>query len=182
MKVINTEIPEVLIIQPHVFEDERGFFYESFNQKKWEELTGVQTKFVQDNFSHSGQGVLRGLHYQLHPFAQGKLVHCTIGEVFDVAVDLRKNSHSFGRWVGVYLSAENKDQMWIPEGFAHGFLVLSVKAEIVYKTTNYYAPEYERRIAWNDIDLAIKWPWNDGPILSVKDSEALSFKESPYFE
>ncbi|WP_265612285.1 dTDP-4-dehydrorhamnose 3,5-epimerase, partial [Aeromonas salmonicida] len=158
MNVINTSIPEVLIFEPQVFGDERGFFFESFNYQKFEEAVGHQVKFIQDNHSRSSQGVLRGLHYQLPPHAQGKLVRCIVGEVFDVAVDIREQSPTFGQWVGVTLSAENKRQLWIPEGFAHGFLTLSTAAEILYKTTNYYQPSHERSIIWNDNVLAIKWP------------------------
>ncbi|MFA7955505.1 dTDP-4-dehydrorhamnose 3,5-epimerase [Escherichia coli] len=147
MNVIKTEIPDVLIFEPKVFGDERGFFFESFNQKIFEEAVGRKVEFVQDNHSKSTKGVLRGLHYQLEPYAQGKLVRCVVGEVYDVAVDIRKSSPTFGKWVGVNLSAENKRQLWIPEGFAHGFLVLSETAEFVYKTTNYYHPESERGIS-----------------------------------
>lgn len=172
MKVIRTEIPDVLVIEPKVFGDDRGFFFESYNQKVWEDATGLKTKFVQDNHSRSSRGVLRGLHYQLPPAAQGKLVHCVVGEVFDVAVDIRKKSPTFGKWVGVSLSAENKRQMWIPEGFAHGFQVLLDGTEILYKTTAYYEPQLERCILWNDPDLDIKWPGVDEPVLSVKDAAA----------
>ena len=150
MKVIATEIPDVLIVEPKVFGDDRGFFYESFNEKVWQEATGVDAHFVQDNHSRSIKGVLRGLHYQLPPAAQGKLVRCVVGEVFDVAVDIRKSSPTFGKWVGVHLSEENKRQLWLPEGFAHGFLVLSDVAEFLYKTTDYYAPQYEHCIRWDD--------------------------------
>ncbi|HAO3380450.1 TPA: dTDP-4-dehydrorhamnose 3,5-epimerase, partial [Escherichia coli] len=150
MNVIKTEIPDVLIFEPKVFSDERGFFFESFNQKVFEEAVGRKVKFVQDNHSKSSKGVLRGLHYQLEPYAQAKLVRCMVGEVFDVAVDIRKSSPTFGKWVGVNLSAENKHQLWIPEGFAHGFLVLSNTAEVLYKTNNYYNKENERNIIWND--------------------------------
>ena len=172
MNVIKTEIPDVLIIEPKVFEDERGFFYESFNQSAFVKETGLDVAFVQDNHSSSSKGVLRGLHYQLAPAAQGKLLRCVIGEVFDVAVDIRRSSPTFGQWVGHFLSAGNKKQMWIPEGFAHGFLVVSDVAEILYKTTNYYAPKYERSIAWNDKELEIDWPLIEKPILSDKDANA----------
>lgn len=172
MKVINTKIPDVLIIEPAVFGDDRGFFYESFNQKAWEEATGLKTKFVQDNHSRSIKGVLRGLHYQLPPVAQAKLVRCTSGEVFDVAVDIRKSSATYGQWFGTTLSASNKLQMWIPEGFAHGFLVLSDVAEFQYKVTDFYSPELERSILWNDPALAIDWPAGVVPALSCKDSAA----------
>ena len=174
MNVIKTEIPDVLIFEPKVFSDERGFFFESFNQKIFEEAVGRKVEFVQDNHSKSRKGVLRGLHYQLEPYAQGKLVRCVVGEVFDVAVDIRKSSLTFGKWVGVNLSAENKRQLWIPEGFAHGFLTLKDNTEILYKTTSYYSPEYERSIIWNDEDLVIKWP-NDPCVISHKDSLAQSF-------
>ncbi|HDX2103661.1 TPA: dTDP-4-dehydrorhamnose 3,5-epimerase, partial [Escherichia coli] len=157
MNVIKTEIPDVLIFEPKVFSDERGFFFESFNQKVFEEAVGRKVKFVQDNHSKSSKGVLRGLHYQLEPYAQAKLVRCMVGEVFDVAVDIRKSSPTFGKWVGVNLSAENKHQLWIPEGFAHGFLVLSNTAEVLYKTNNYYNKENERNIIWNDNTIDIDW-------------------------
>lgn len=176
MKIIPTEIPEVLIIEPRVFEDERGFFFESFNQKQFDEAVGYPVNFVQDNHSKSTQGVLRGLHYQKAPYAQGKLVRCIAGEVFDVAVDIRKESPTFGKWVGVNLSAENKKQLWIPEGFAHGFLVLSETAEFVYKTTNYYSPAHEGSILWNDSNLNIGWPINNQNIqLSEKDKNGSCF-------
>ena len=157
MNVIKTEIPDVLIFEPKVFSDERGFFFESFNQKVFEEAVGRKVKFVQDNHSKSSKGVLRGLHYQLEPYAQAKLVRCMVGEVFDVAVDIRKSSPTFGKWVGVNLSAENKHQLWIPEGFAHGFLVLSNTAEVLYKTNNYYNKENERNIIWNDNTIDIDY-------------------------
>jgi len=179
MKIIQTEIPDLLILEPQVFGDERGFFLESFNQQRWEELTGLKTTFVQDNHSRSSQGVLRGLHYQLKQ-PQGKLVRCVDGEVFDVAVDIRRNSASFGRWVGTHLSAENKRQLWVPEGFAHGFLVLSESADFLYKTTNYYAPEHECCIRWDDPTLAIDWPTGIVPILSAKDARAPDFLSAEY--
>jgi len=182
MKVIETSIPDLLIIEPTVFGDDRGFFYESYNERKWHETTGLKTRFVQDNHSRSNQGVLRGLHYQLSPAAQGKLVRCVVGEVFDVAVDLRRGSLTFGRWEGVHLSAENKRQFWIPEGFAHGFLVLSEFAEFLYKATEYYAPEHERSILWNDPDLAVAWPISGTPVLSWKDRDAPAFKAAEVFE
>lgn len=170
MKIIPTEIPDVLIIEPKVFEDERGFFFESFNQKQFDEAVGYHVNFVQDNHSKSVKGVLRGLHYQEEPYAQGKLVRCVVGEVFDVAVDIRKESPTYGKWVGVNLSAENKRQLWIPEGFAHGFLVLSEIAEFNYKTTNYYTPKNEKCIIWNDNTLKIEWPADEKKvILSPKD-------------
>jgi len=182
MNTTKTDIPEVLILEPKVFGDERGFFMESFNQKVWEEATGLKTHFVQDNHSRSVKGVLRGLHYQLPPYAQAKLVRCVVGEVFDVAVDIRKSSPTFGKWVGVHLSAENKRQFWIPEGFAHGFIVLSDVAEFVYKTTNYYAPEYDRSIVWNDPDLDIDWSTGTEPKLSDKDQCAPFFADAEVFE
>ena len=181
MKVIPTEIPDVMIIEPQVFGDDRGFFYESFNQKVFTEKTGVTETFVQDNHSKSVRGVLRGLHYQIQQ-AQGKLVRACEGEVFDVAVDIRKSSPYFGQWVGCLLSAENKRQFWVPAGFAHGFVVLSETAEFLYKTTDYYAKEYERAIAWNDPDLAIDWHLNGiEPMLSAKDIAASSFKDAEFF-
>ncbi|MDR3413724.1 MAG: dTDP-4-dehydrorhamnose 3,5-epimerase [Formivibrio sp.] len=168
MQAINTAIPDVKIIEPTVFGDERGFFFESFNQQRFEAAIGRKINFVQDNHSRSVKGVLRGLHYQnQHP--QGKLVRVTLGEVFDVAVDLRQFSPTFGQWVGVTLSAENKRQLWIPEGFAHGFVVTSDVAEFLYKTTDYWFPEHERCIIWNDPDLNITWPVQGEPALSSKD-------------
>ena len=180
MKVIPTAIPDVLIIEPKVFGDERGFFFESYNQKLWEEKTGLKTCFVQDNHSRSGKNVLRGLHYQIKQ-PQGKLVRVISGKVFDVAVDIRRASPTFGKWVGETLSAENKRQLWVPPGFAHGFLVLSDTAEFLYKTTDYWAPEYERSIIWNDPDLAIAWPLDGMPILARKDSEGKLFKEAEVY-
>ena len=170
MKVTKTAIADVLLIEPKVFGDERGFFYESFNQQRFNEATGLNYDFVQDNHSKSAKGVLRGLHYQLPPKAQGKLVRVVAGEVFDVAVDIRKYSPTFGKWVGEKLSADNKRQLWIPPGLAHGFLVLSDSAEFLYKTTDYYAPEQERCIRWDDPDLAIEWPIEGEPVLSAKDA------------
>ena len=181
MNIIKTDIPDVLIIEPRVFGDARGFFYENFNQKVWQEKTGLQTTFVQDNHSRSERNVLRGLHYQIKQ-PQGKLVRVVRGAVFDVTVDIRKSSPCFGRWGGVELSEENRRQLWIPEGFAHGFLVLSDVAEVLYKTTDYWAPEHERTIIWNDPDLAIQWPWRKEPILSAKDSQGLTFKKAEYFK
>jgi dTDP-4-dehydrorhamnose 3,5-epimerase len=169
MEIIKTDIPDLLIIKPKVFGDERGYFYESYNQKIFEEAIGRKVDFVQDNHSKSTKGVLRGLHYQLEPYAQGKLVRCVAGEVFDVAVDIRKTSPTFGHWVGINLSAENKCQLWIPEGFAHGFQVLSESAEFVYKTTNYYSPGNERGIFWNDPELKINWKETEVMTLSEKD-------------
>ncbi|CBG88923.1 dTDP-4-dehydrorhamnose 3,5-epimerase [Citrobacter rodentium] len=177
MKVIKTEIPDVLIFEPKVFGDERGFFMESFNQKVFEEAIGRKVDFVQDNHSKSSKGVLRGLHYQLAPYAQAKLVRCIAGEVFDVAVDIRESSPTFGKWVGVNLSAENKRQLWIPEGFAHGFLVLSETAEFVYKTTNYYHPECDRGIRWDDAYIGIKWGNDYNVKLSDKDKKNPTMKD-----
>ena len=177
MKITPTAIPDVLLIEPRVFGDARGFFFESFNQKSFAEATGVNLPFVQDNHSKSVKGVLRGLHYQLEPYAQGKLVRVTQGEVFDVAVDLRKDAKTFGQWVGVTLSAENKQQLWIPPGFAHGFLVLSDTAEFLYKTTDYYAPQAERSLRWDDPTLAIAWPLEGEPILADKDRQGHLFSE-----
>ncbi|MFZ6049015.1 dTDP-4-dehydrorhamnose 3,5-epimerase [Pseudomonas sp. CR3202] len=176
-----TALPEVLILEPTVFGDERGFFFESFNARAFEAATGLKREFVQDNHSRSQRGVLRGLHYQLQQ-AQGKLVRVVQGEVFDVAVDVRRSSPTFGRWVGVHLSAENKRQLWVPEGFAHGFLVLSDYAEFLYKTTDYYAPEHERSIRWDDPDLAIDWPLAEAPQLSAKDKAGVNFKDADVFE
>lgn len=172
MKATPLAIPDVLLIEPRVFGDDRGFFYESFNQRAFAEATGVKLAFVQDNHSKSARNVLRGLHYQLAPKEQGKLVRVIAGEVFDVAVDIRGDSPTFGRWVGERLSAENCRQLWIPPGFAHGFLVLSASAEFLYKTTDYYAPECERSIAWNDPTLAIEWPLAGAPLVSAKDAAA----------
>ncbi|OPF19126.1 dTDP-4-dehydrorhamnose 3,5-epimerase [Microcystis aeruginosa KW] len=180
MKVIPTEIPDVLIIEPQVYGDDRGFFLESFNQKDFREKTGVNTTFVQDNHSMSLKNVLRGLHYQI-PNPQGKLVRVVNGSVFDVAVDARQSSPTFGQWVGCVLSAENKRIFWVPEGFAHGFLVLSDRAEFLYKTTNYYYPQYEKTIAWNDADLGIDWPLETPPILSPKDQAGQPFKSVEVF-
>ncbi|ENM5889564.1 dTDP-4-dehydrorhamnose 3,5-epimerase [Vibrio mimicus] len=182
MKVIDTLIPEVKIIEPDVFGDERGFFMETWQQKKFEELvTGKPAKFVQDNHSKSKKGILRGLHYQTEN-TQGKLVRVVYGEVFDVAVDIRKNSPTFGHWVGVYLSAVNKRQLWIPEGFAHGFYVTSDEAEFVYKCTDYYNPGAEVSLKWNDSAISINWPEmvNENITLSEKDMNGVSFKDAIY--
>ncbi len=168
MNVTRLAIPDVLLLEPKAFGDDRGFFFESFNQKRFEEAIGRTVNFVQDNHSRSTKGVLRGLHYQIQQ-PQGKLVRVVAGEVFDVAVDLRKSSPSFGHWVGELLSADNKRQLWVPEGFAHGFIVLSETADFLYKTTNYYAPEFERCITWNDSTIDIAWPSSMQPILSAKD-------------
>lgn len=180
MPIQSTVIPDVLIIEPNVFGDERGFFYESFNARSFAEQTGIKTNFVQDNHSKSVKGVLRGLHYQIQQ-PQGKLVRVVAGEVFDVAVDIRKHSPTFGHWVGVTLSADNKRQLWIPEGFAHGFIVTSDTAEFLYKTTDYYAPEYERSILWNDPGIGIKWPIVGEPTLSNKDKAAKLLNEAQVF-
>ena len=176
----STTIPDVLIIEPQVFGDERGFFYESFNQKRWQEQTGLNRPFVQENHSRSTYGVLRGLHYQIKQ-AQGKLVRVIAGEVFDVAVDLRRSSPTFGKWSGVHLTAENKKQFWVPEGFGHGFVVLSEVAEFLYLTTDYYAPEHERAIIWNDTQLGIEWPLATEPLLSEKDKFAVKFAEAEVY-
>ena len=180
MQIIPTTIPDVLIIEPKVFGDDRGFFFESFNERSWRDLTDIDLHFVQHNHSCSVGGVLRGLHYQIQQ-AQGKLVRVTTGEVFDVAVDLRQSSPHFGKWFGTLLSAENKRQMWVPPGFAHGFCVTSDVAEFLYITTDYYAPEHERCIAWNDPDLAIAWPLSSEPNVSPKDRTGLSFKDADLF-
>ncbi|ELX9580966.1 dTDP-4-dehydrorhamnose 3,5-epimerase [Escherichia coli] len=181
MNVIKTEIPDVVIFEPKVFGDARGFFFESFNQKIFEGTVGRKVEFVQDNHSQSEKGVLRGLHYQLDPHAQGKLVRCVEGEVFDVAVDIRKSSTTFGQWVGVILSAENKRQLWVPEGFAHGFMTLSDNAQFLYKTTDYYAPYSERSIAWNDPEIAIKWPMSDEIVLSAKDRQGVKLTQAELY-
>ena len=173
MNIIETAIPEVLIFEPKVYGDERGFFFESFNSKSFNEAVGKKIEFVQDNHSQSQKGVLRGLHYQLAPNAQGKLVRCVEGKVFDVAVDVRRSSATFGQWVGVELSAENKQQLWIPEGFAHGFMALSETVQFVYKATNFYAPQSERSILWNDEEIGIEWPKVDEIKLSEKDLNGL---------
>lgn len=172
MRATRLVIPDVVLIEPNVFGDERGFFYESFNQARFEEAIGRSANFVQDNHSKSAKNVLRGLHYQAQN-PQGKLVRVIAGEVFDVAVDIRKNSTTFGHWVGEKLSAENRRQLWVPEGFAHGFLVLSESAEFLYKTTDYWFPEHERCIAWNDPHIAVKWPLINEPILSKKDMSGM---------
>ena len=174
MNVTPTAIPDVLVLEPRVFGDDRGFFFESFNRNAFRQATGLDLDFVQDNHSRSEKNVLRGLHYQLAPRAQGKLVRVVVGAVFDVVVDIRQDSPSFGRWVGETLSAENRKQMWIPPGFAHGFLTLTEAAEFLYKTTDYYAPDHERCIAWNDPGIGIEWPlWAEGPILSSKDQNGM---------
>jgi dTDP-4-dehydrorhamnose 3,5-epimerase len=180
MRAIPTEIPEVLLLEPRVFGDERGFFFESYNRRAFREATGVDVEFVQDNHSRSARNVLRGLHYQIRQ-PQGKLVRCIAGEVFDVAVDLRRSSRTFGRWVGFRLSAESRRMAWIPPGFAHGFLVISEAAEFLYKTTDYYAPEHERSLAWNDPALAIAWPLAGEPILAEKDRRGVPLAQAETF-
>ncbi|MGO8755112.1 MAG: dTDP-4-dehydrorhamnose 3,5-epimerase [Gallionellaceae bacterium] len=182
MKVTPTAIPDILLIEPEVFGDARGFFYESYNARKFRELSGLEPNFVQDNHSRSQKNVLRGLHYQIRQ-PQGKLVRVCAGEVFDVAVDLRKHSPTLGQWVGMHLSAENKHMLWIPEGFAHGFVVLSASAEFLYKTTDYWAPQFERSIIWNDPDLAIDWHLGGAaPSLSGKDQAGKAFRDAELFE
>lgn len=183
MRVIPTDVPDVLILEPKVHGDERGFFMESFNQRVFDEAVGKHAEFVQDNHSRSAKGVLRGLHYQLPPHAQGKLVRVTTGRVFDVAVDLRRGSATFGRWAGAELSAENHRELWIPPGFAHGFLVLSPSADFLYKTTDYYAASAERCIRWNDPDIGVEWPALGGePILSSRDARGSSLGAADCFE
>ena len=180
MKATRLAIPDVVLIEPKVFGDARGFFFESFNQKAFNEATGTNHAFVQDNHSRSAQGVLRGLHYQIqHP--QGKLVRVVRGRVWDVAVDIRKSSPTFGQWVGAELSEDNQHQLWVPPGFAHGFVVLSESADFLYKTTDYYAPEHERCIAWNDPQLAIAWPIAGAPSLSAKDMQGFAFAQAPVY-
>lgn len=181
MQIIATAIPEVLLFEPKVFGDERGFFMESFNRRTWQSLTGLDGTFVQDNHSRSSRGVLRGIHYQIRQ-PQGKLVRVVAGEVFDVAVDLRRSSPTFGRWVGVLLSEANKRQFWVPPGFGHAFLVLSESADFLYKATDYYAPQHERAIIWNDPDLAIDWPGGAAPELSAKDGAAPRFADAEVYE
>lgn len=180
MQVTPLEIPEVLLIEPTIFGDDRGFFLESFNQNDFDEAVGRKLSFVQDNHSRSAQGVLRGLHYQIQQ-PQGKLVRVVEGEVFDVAVDLRRSSSTYGCWVGAYLSAENHRQLWIPEGFAHGFYVVSSSAQFLYKTTDYYFPQHERCIAWDDPAISINWPFSGLPSLSKKDANGRSFAEAECF-
>lgn len=181
MNIIPSAIPDVILIEPAVFQDERGFFFESYQKKRFAEI-GIPFEFVQDNHSKSVQGVLRGLHYQIRQ-PQGKLVRVIAGEIFDVAVDIRRGSPTFGQWVGDYLSAENKRMIWIPRGFAHGFLVTSREAEVIYKTTDYYAPQWERTIAWNDPTLNIRWPLgNLSPIISAKDAVGASLVNAETFE
>ncbi len=182
MRATALAIPDVIVFEPQIFNDERGFFFESFNQAKFEAAIGRKITFVQDNHSFSVKHVLRGLHYQIQQ-PQGKLLRVVRGEVFDIAVDIRKSSPSFGKWIGQILSAENKRQLWIPEGFAHGFQVVSESAEFIYKTTNYWAPEFERCIAWNDQNLGIQWPLNGRrPLLSAKDALGTPLREAETFE
>ena len=180
MNAVKTKIPEVIVFEPKVFGDDRGFFYESFNAKVFEQATGLQVNFVQDNHSKSAKNVLRGLHYQIEQ-AQGKLVRVTQGEVFDVAVDMRASSVTFGQWVGQILSADNKRQLWVPPGFAHGFLVLSDTAEFLYKTTDFYAPQHECCVKWDDASIGIEWPLQGMPLLSAKDAVGLSLQTAAKF-
>lgn len=180
MKVTPTAIPDVLLVEPRMFGDARGFFFESFNQRAFHEASGLNVEFVQDNHSRSSQGVLRGLHYQIEQ-PQGKLVRVVRGRVFDVAVDLRRSAATFGRWVGLELSEDSHHQLWIPPGFAHGFVVLSESADFLYKTTDYYAPEHECCVAWNDPQLGIQWPASVVPRLSAKDMAGLPFHQAKYF-
>ena len=181
MKLHRTEIPEVLLLEPRVFRDERGFFFESYNRRTFGESTGLKAEFVQDNQSFSVRNVLRGLHYQVRQ-AQGKLVHVIAGDIFDVAVDLRRSSSTFGKWVGVTLSVSDHRMIWIPQGFAHGYIVLSEQAIVAYKTTDFYAPEHERTILWNDPTLAIRWPLKGEPIISDKDRSAKPFRSADLFD
>jgi dTDP-4-dehydrorhamnose 3,5-epimerase len=176
-----TALPEVLLVEPKAISDDRGFFMESYNRKVFSEAAGLDVDFVQDNHSLSRKGVLRGLHYQLPPHAQGKLVRVVVGEIFDVAVDIRRGSPTFGRWAGVRLSAENRRQLWIPEGFAHGFLTLSDRAEVHYKASAYYAPASERSLAWNDPEVGIEWPLEGPPLLSPKDNDAPRLEAAELF-
>jgi dTDP-4-dehydrorhamnose 3,5-epimerase len=181
MKVVATSLPGVLMIEPKVFGDDRGFFFESFNERVFREGTNLDVRFVQDNHSRSAKNVLRGLHYQLRQ-PQGKLVRCTFGEVFDVAVDLRRASPSFGKWVGFSLSAETKQMAWIPPGFGHGFVVVSEVAEFLYKTTHYWAPEFERTVIWNDPDVGIDWPLTAEPILAAKDRAGVRLRDAEVYD
>jgi dTDP-4-dehydrorhamnose 3,5-epimerase len=181
MKATRTEIPDVVVIEPALFEDERGAFFESFNHRDFRNATGSDTAFLQDNHSISAKNVVRGLHYQIRQ-AQGKLVRVAAGEIFDVVVDLRKHSPTFGKWIGTVMSAQNRLQIWIPAGFAHGFAALSDHTEVLYKTTDYYAPEHERTIRWNDATLGIEWPMTGAPIISVKDQNGVEFGAAEYFD
>jgi len=182
MQIFDTNIPDVKLLKPNKFGDERGFFLESYNKKVFDDLLGMNVDFVQDNHSRSAKGVLRGLHYQIKQ-PQGKLVRVTAGKVYDVAVDMRRDSATFGQWTGAILTADGQEQFWVPEGFAHGFLVLSDTADFLYKTTNYYAPEYDRSVLWNDKNIGIEWPVSDilQPTLSDKDQNAVEFKQADYF-
>ena len=180
MQIVETGIPGLLVIEPKVWGDARGFFFESYNQRRFEELTGVRKTFVQDNHSRSARNVLRGLHYQIRQ-PQGKLVRVVAGEVYDVAVDIRRGSPTFGKWFGLHMSADNKKMLWIPEGFAHGFVVLSEHAEFLYKTTDYWAPEHERCIRWNDPELAIDWQISGEPVLSARDQAGMPFRDAEVF-
>jgi dTDP-4-dehydrorhamnose 3,5-epimerase len=182
MQARQMEIPDVVLLTPRVFGDERGFFFESYNEKAFQEMTGIKPDFVQDNHSRSQKGVLRGLHYQVPPHAQGKLVRVVAGEVFDVAVDIRRASPFFGKWTGAVLSAENKHQLWIPPGFAHGFVTLSDTAECLYKTTAFYAPESERCIIWNDPDIGVDWQYDGTPLLSEKDRNGVRLSSLPLLQ
>ncbi len=181
MKVTKLKIPEVLLIEPKVFFDDRGFFFESFSNKAFRDSTGIELEFIQDNHSQSKKGVLRGLHYQLPPTQQGKLVRAIAGEIFDVAVDIRKNSPTFGQWVGEFLSAENKKQLWVPPGFAHGFLTISDTADVVYKVTGVYSKENERSIIWNDPEININWPQMSDLCISTKDERGDFLKKADLF-
>lgn len=181
MKIVETDLPGVLVIEPQVFGDERGFFMESYSRARFSEAVGQDVEFFQDNHSRSSRGVLRGLHYQLPPKAQGKLVRAVVGEIYDVAVDMRRSSPTFGRWTGVHLSAENHRQIWVPEGFAHGFLTISEVAEVLYKATNYYAPDCDRAVRWSDPNLAIDWPVSGLPALSRKDNAAPLLRDAETF-
>jgi dTDP-4-dehydrorhamnose 3,5-epimerase len=181
MRITSAAIPDVLIVEPRILGDDRGFFYESFNERKWHAQTGLHTKFVQNNHSASQKNVLRGLHYQIqHP--QGKLVRVVAGMIFDVAVDLRRSSVTFGKWVGEYLSADNKKSLWVPEGFAHGFVVLSDTAEVIYNATDFYSPEHERCILWSDKDLRIEWPIDGIPQISEKDKQGTLFRDADVYD
>jgi dTDP-4-dehydrorhamnose 3,5-epimerase len=183
MKIQHLPISGLILIEPPLFEDDRGFFFESFNHKKFEEIVGKPVHFVQDNHSQSMKGVLRGLHYQLSPRPQGKLVRVSSGEIFDVAIDLRKSSPTYGKWASAILSGQNKKQFWIPEGFAHGFVVLSESADVLYKTTDYYSPDHDRSLRWDDPQISIEWPLLPGvsPIISSKDLKASYFKDAEAF-
>ena len=182
MRVTPTHLKEVLLIEPRVFGDDRGFFLESYNERRFDEAVGRTVRFVQDNHSRSAKGVLRGLHFQREPNAQCKLIRVVSGEIFDVAVDIRRSSPTFGRWVGIRLAADSHRQLWIPEGFAHGFLTVSDSAEVLYKASSYYAPANEGAIAWNDADIGIEWPLEGEPVLSSKDAAAPSLREAAVFQ